>query len=161
VDKVPFLKTDLNYRIYSLAIYSFLLSLFIGMGYIATPIMFSVLDSKTAGLIAGHLFKITAYISLVLMLLLAIWHKFLSLSIKSIWPNLLSLFIMSNLLWFITPWMQNIKSMYPMGLSKGSTDWPLFASLHGLYQLGYLVVIIMLILLIWTERKSIFAMQSK
>jgi len=158
---VPFIKTDLNYRIYSLAIYSFLLSLFIGMGYIVTPILFSVLDSKTAGLLAGYLFKIIAYISLVLMVLFAIWHKFLRLSIKSMWPNLLSILIMSNLVWFIAPWMQNIKSMHPMGLSKGSADWPLFASLHGLYQVGYLVVIIMLIVLIWIERKAIFALQSK
>lgn len=151
-----FMRSQLNYHSISLVIYTFLATLLIVLGYIVTPILFATLSSKIAGQVAGVLFNIGGYISVVLMLILFAWHYGLRLGAKSIWPNFLAMMIMMVLLWLISPWMVEIKAQYPSGINKESVGWPLFASLHGIYQLGYLVVIIMLIVAMMKSTKSVY-----
>ncbi|WEJ63493.1 DUF4149 domain-containing protein [Thiomicrorhabdus lithotrophica] len=150
-----FMRSQLNYHSISLVIYTFLATLLIVLGYIVTPILFATLTSKMAGHVAGVLFNIGGYISVVLMLILFAWHYGLKLEAKSIWHNFLAMMIMIVLLWLISPWMGEIKALYPSGIDKSSVDWPLFASLHGIYQLGYLIVIIMLIVAMLKSTKSV------
>lgn len=121
------------------------LTLLIVMGYVVTPVLFSQLSSHLAGQVASSLFVITAVFSLVSFSLLA-WqtchHK---QPLKYRWFWLVNLIILSVMLFGLTPWMQDIKALYPQGLTKESVDWPLFATLHGIYQLGYLLVSILTI----------------
>lgn len=156
-----FMRSPLNYHSISLVVYTFLVTLLIVLGYIVTPILFATLSSKMAGHLAGVLFNIGGYVSLVLLLILFAWHYGLRLAVKSIWPNIMAMMIMIVLLWLISPWMAEIKALYPSGLDKNSADWPLFASLHGIYQLGYLLVITLLIAEILKSTKSIYLLVIK
>ena len=156
-----FMRSPLNYHSISLVVYTFLATLLIVLGYIVTPILFAALSSKIAGQVAGVLFNIGGYVSLVLLLILFAWHYGLRLAVKSIWPNIMAMMIMIVLLWLISPWMAEIKALYPSGLDKNSADWPLFASLHGIYQLGYLLVITLLIAEMLKSTKSIYLLVIK
>ena len=89
------------------------------------------------------------------MAFLLLWSFFIGLSLGFNWPNIFSMFLMSILLWVVSPWMNEIKQNYPLGITKESVDWTLFASLHGVYQLCYLLVIIMLIFIILKSAKRL------
>lgn len=151
------MKKYLFYYTISQVLYTFLATLLIVVGYLVAPILFSALESKPAGDIAGLLFIISGYITLFLVLMMLMWQFWLKLGWRFYWQSIFVIPIMATLLLFITPWMNEIKALYPQGLTKESPDWPLFASLHGLYQLAYLVVIIMLI---WAMLKSVNSMKS-
>lgn len=151
-----FLKSELSYHSISLIVYTFLATMLVVLGYIVAPVLFAAMSSKLAGYVAGVLFYIGGYITLVLLLVLFAWHYGLKLAVKSIWPNIMAMLIMGVLLWLISPWMAEIKALYASGIDKESVDWPLFASLHGIYQLGYLIVIIMLIVAMLKSTKSIY-----
>lgn len=120
-------------------------------GYLVAPVLFANLTAKVAGDIAGILFNITAYIALVSFLIMAVLYKFQQRSGFLVWSNLLNLVIMLLAVFWLTPWMAEIKSSYPQGLSKESADWALFASLHGVYQLAYLVVMTLILIGIFKQ----------
>lgn len=115
------------------------------LGYLVTPLLFAMLPQKVAGDIAGDLFNIAAVITIVGLILLPASSCLRKESLRQRWHWLLSLIIMVVLYLGIAPWMADIKLAYPGGVSKESADWTLFASLHGIYQLGYLLVIGLLI----------------
>jgi len=123
------------------------------MGYLVTPVLFASLSSKLAGFIAGFLFSISGYILVVTLLLLMVWRLSVRRVAFSVIFDSISLLLMGVLLWLVSPWMAEIKAKYPKGLDDTAADWSLFASLHGVYQLGYLIVIIMLILSIFKTLK--------
>lgn len=152
---LSFMRLQLNYHLMGLVVYTFLVTFLVVLGYVVAPILFANLSSKMAGYIAGILFNIGGYISVLLLFMLFIWHYVLKLGVKLIWPNVLAMSIMMVLLWLISPWMAEIKALYPLGLDKGTSEWPLFASLHGIYQLGYLTVIVLLVVAMWRSIKSI------
>jgi len=127
-------------------LYLALTTLLITVGYLVTPVLFSQLSSKAAGDIAGILFQLSGYITLVVLGFLLIWQLTLKVKFTFSWPNIISILIMLILLWWITPLMSEIKAKYPLGVTHNSADWSFFASLHGVYQFGYLIVIVMLIL---------------
>jgi hypothetical protein len=161
MSRFSFIRNEANYYSMSLVVYSFLATLLITLGYLVAPVMFAELDSKKAGYIAGLLFNIGGYITIVLSLLLLSWHAFLKLRIKSNWPNLVVICIMGALLWVVSPYMAKIKAIYPLGLTKDSADWSVFASLHGIYQFGYLIVITALILAMLQSITLIRALVNK
>jgi len=140
------------YLISGLILQSFLLTLLITVGYLVTPVLFDSLETKTAGDIAGILFQISGYITISILILLLLWQQFYKFTFVSIWPNRIVVLIMLLLLFWISPWMNKIKQDYPLGLTSDSADWPIFASLHGVYQVGYLIVIIALI---WSVYRSV------
>ena len=120
---------------------TFVVTMMVVMGYLVAPILFAELNSKAAGDIAGKLFALTAYSVIVVMVLLAATSCYQKKPLKYRWHWLLSLIIITVLLFGIDPWMERIKSIYPQGISQDSPDWQLFAGLHGVYQLGYLMVL--------------------
>ncbi|GAB6070563.1 hypothetical protein JCM30760_16600 [Thiomicrorhabdus hydrogeniphila] len=140
------------YLTIGLVLQSFLLTLLITLGYFVTPVLFDSLDTKTAGDIAGILFQISGYVTLTVLILLLLWQQFYKFTFVSIWPNRIVVLIMLLLLFWISPWMNKIKEDYPLGLTSDSADWSIFASLHGVYQVGYLIVIIALI---WSVYRSV------
>ena len=140
------IKSPAFYFASSQVLYLVLTTMLITVGYIVTPVLFEQLSSKIAGDIAGILFQFSGYITLAFLVLLLIWQLTLKVKFSFSWPNVLSFSIMLILLWWINPLMSEIKAKNPLGVTHNSADWPLFASLHGAYQIGYLLVIIMLIL---------------
>jgi len=145
-------KAESFYLIIGLVLQSFLVTLLITVGYLVTPVLFDSVDSKTAGDIAGVLFQISGYITLSVLILLLIWQQFYKFTSISTWANRVVVVIMLLLLFWISPWMNKIKQEYPMGVTPDSADWSIFASLHGVYQVGYLIVIIALI---WNVYRSV------
>lgn len=128
----------------SVFVNSFLATLLIVLGYIVAPVLFNQLNSKLAGDIAGQLFNTGATVAVSLLLGLLFWRKLVHANAYKIWPSYVVLVILMVLLFVIAPWMNEIKALYPLGISQQSTDWPLFFGLHGFYQLSYLIVIAML-----------------
>lgn len=157
MSKLSFIRSISNYYLISLIVYSALISLLLSMGYLVTPVLFASLSSQTAGFIAGLLFSISGYILMVALLILMVWRLSVRRVKFSIAFDAVSLFLMGILLWLVAPWMAEIKAKYPQGIDDTALDWSLFASLHGIYQLGYLVVIVMLIISIF---KTVKAMQA-
>lgn len=145
MSKLRFIRSISSYYSTSLIFYSAMISLLLTMGYLVTPVLFASLSSKLAGFIAGLLFSISGYLVLLFLLVLLAWRISVRRVAISIWFDFISVVLMGFLLWIVSPWMVEIKAKYPQGIDKNAIDWPLFASLHGVYQVGYLIVIIMLI----------------
>ncbi|BCN93126.1 hypothetical protein THMIRHAM_09110 [Thiomicrorhabdus immobilis] len=161
MSKLRFIRSISSYYSTSLIIYSALISLLLTIGYLVTPVLFASLSAKLAGFIAGLLFNISGYLLLLFLLLLLAWRMSVRRVAISIWFDAISLFLMTGLLWVVSPWMTEIKAKYPQGIEKNAVDWPLFASLHGVYQVGYLIVIIMLIVAMFKTVKCIKSTQAK
>jgi len=137
-----------------LAVQLIVVTLMVVMGYVVAPVLFAELSSKVAGDIAGSLFELTAITVMVCLIMMAGFSCYRKQSLLERWHWLVSLVIMVVLYWGITPWMQQIKSHYPLGLNKESVDWGLFASLHGVYQLLYLCVIVLMLFGIFRLMRS-------
>lgn len=129
-------------------------TLLVVIGYIVTPILFSSLDSKVAGNIAGQLFNMLAMFSIMGFVILAFQSCRHQQGLVKRWQWLLSLIIMTVLLFGVAPWMAEIKSAYPQGISKDSPSWALFSALHGIYQLSYLIVLLLTIYGIYSSLKT-------
>lgn len=132
-----------NQFYFAYALQVMIATLLIVVGYIVTPLLFSELSSKVAGDIAGQLFDMLAIFSIIGFVILAFQSCRHNQKLSSRWQWLLSLIIMTVLLFGLAPWMADIKSAYPQGISQDSADWKLFSTLHGVYQLGYLSVLIL------------------
>ena len=135
-----------------------LVSLLLTIGYLVTPILFSELPQKQAGELAGVLFNWASLIVSGSLFLLIGFYAFYKNKLKQVKSLGLSLGLLMILRFWISPWMTEIKALYPLGLDKSSVDWPLFASLHGVYQIGYLAII--LLLLYWSL-KTLFGVIIK
>lgn len=135
-----------------------LVSLLLTIGYLVTPILFSELPQKQAGELAGVLFNWASLIVSCSLFLLIGFYAFYKNKLKQVKSLGLSLGLLMILRFWISPWMTEIKALYPLGLDKSSDDWSLFASLHGVYQIGYLAII--LLLLYWSL-KTLFGVLVK
>lgn len=125
-----------------------LASLLLTIGYLVTPILFSELPQKQAGELAGLLFNGASLIVSGSLFVLIGFYAFYQNKLKNVKSLTLSLVLLMILHFWISPWMTEIKALYPLGIDKSSVDWPLFASLHGVYQVGYLSIV--LLLLYWS-----------
>jgi len=153
-----FMDVKLSFEQASQAIQVLIATLLITLGYIVTPILFSHLPQQVAGEIGGILFEISAQISLALLILLSVWGIWLKLTIKSLWHYAAAASVLILLYWVITPMMREIKQSYPGGINADSPDWTTFASLHGVYQLFYMLLIV---LMLFGVVKSFIAMHRK
>ncbi len=135
-----------------------LVSLLLTIGYLVTPILFLELPQKQAGELAGLLFNDASLIVSGSLFLLIGFYAFYNKRLKCVKSLGLSLGLLMILRFWISPWMVEIKALYPLGLDKTSADWTLFASLHGVYQVGYLFII--LLLLYWSL-KTLFGVIIK
>lgn len=127
------------------------------VGYVVAPVLFAELGQKQAGAIGAILFSHISLLVLIGLFTVIVLYAVFEKSMKSIKSVVVSLLLMGVLKFWISPWMAEIKASYPAGLSYAAVDWRLFASLHGVYQLLYLVVV--LLLLYWSFR--IFAIVIK
>jgi hypothetical protein len=135
-----------------------LVSLLLTIGYLVTPILFIELPQIQAGELAGLLFNRASLIVSGSLILLIGFYAIYKNQLKQVKCLVLSLGLLMLLRFWISPWMAGIKGLYPLGLDKNSVDWPLFASLHGVYQVGYLFII--LLLLYWSL-KTLFGVIIK
>lgn len=127
------------------------LSLMVVIGYLVAPVLFHYLPDKTAGDIAGRLFDISSYVYLIVFTCILVLVKLQRQIGFVFWSSMINLVIILFIIFLLAPWMAEIKSLYSDGGLKKSVDWPLFASLHGVYQLGYVLVIMLLILGIFQQ----------
>ena len=120
-----------------------LLTLWVGglwfAGYVVAPVLFQILDKKTAGMVAGQVFTITSYIGIVCAGLLL-----MSLLIDSSVERLKNfrLWVLAVMLLFIlvgqfvlSPMMVELKQA---GLSSNAEAAGTFARLHGISSILFL-----------------------
>ncbi|WP_127470612.1 DUF4149 domain-containing protein [Thiomicrorhabdus aquaedulcis] len=123
-----------------------LITVMLTLGYWVTPLLFGQLEPVLAGALAAKLFSASALLvlgMLTVVILWGVWKNGIFIT-KSMWPLGLSIFLMTGLYGWVSPAMQSIKLRYPNGVDKLSVDWPMFASLHGVYQVLYLLVIVLM-----------------
>ncbi len=137
-------------RVASFIIFSMAI-LWVTVGYFVAPVLFSELPSKLAGEVAGQLFYFSSLLLLVTLIMVLGVYIGIEQSLRSIRSLVAALFFVCLLHFWIAPWMAEIKEAYPLGLEKTSVDWELFSTLHGVYQLFFLAVIVLL--LFWSLKK--------
>ncbi|VAW48509.1 hypothetical protein MNBD_GAMMA04-1732 [hydrothermal vent metagenome] len=138
-------------RVASLIIFSMVI-LWLTVGYFVAPVLFSELPAKLAGEVAGQLFSFSSLTLLVTLIMVLGVYIGIEQSIRSVKSLVMGLFFVCLLRFWIAPWMVEIKEAYPQGLQRSSADWENFSTLHGVYQLFFLVVIILL--LFWSFKKQ-------
>jgi len=131
-------------RVASLVIFSMAI-LWITVGYLVAPVLFAELPSKLAGEVAGKLFEFSSLIVLVTLIMSLGVYVGIEQSIRSVKSLVIALILVSVLRFWIAPWMADIKMAYPLGLTRASPDWGTFSTLHGVYQLLFLIVIALLL----------------
>jgi len=119
------------------------------VGYVAAPTLFAHLDSATAGRIAGELFTIIAWLSMVCGMLLLLAQRGGSRSVAAtrsrnrLIPAIMALIGCSE--WIVRPLME--ASRLPDG-SPGEN----FGMLHGVSALLYLSASLLAVLLVVLRR---------
>jgi len=109
-------------------------------GYVVAPILFQVLDKKTAGLVAGHVFTVTSYIgiacTILLVLSLIIDSSVARLKNYRIWMLLVMLLLIFIGQFVLSPMMEELKLE---GLGNNLEAAGKFATLHGISSSLFLV----------------------
>lgn len=126
------------------------LSVLVVIGYFVTPVLFASLPEKQAGDIAALLFDGAALFVLLGLLFALVSYLAVERHLKSVKSLIVAAFLLVALRFWLGPWMADLKSDYPYGLTRQSVDWSVFAALHGAYQLLYLTIIALL--LIWVVK---------
>ena len=134
-----------RYQTFSAIVCLLIAAGFMSVGYLVAPVLFSELGQKQAGQIAAVLFNQLSLIALIGMALVLTVMLVFEKQLKHVKSLLLSFVLLLTLKFWISPWMADIKERYPQGLDYASADWQLFASLHGIYQLLYLIVVSLLL----------------
>jgi len=118
------------------------------VGYLVAPLLFQSLDSVAAGNLVSQLLTLSEWIVLTGVLGLLLIRLLGMKELIHSWMLLLGLLILAFNQFWLSPIMKAIKLDYPNGLTKTSEAWPEFAMWHGVYQLLFLSLI--LLLLIWS-----------
>ncbi len=121
-----------------------LLTLWVGglwfAGYVVAPVLFQVLDKTTAGMVAGQIFSVSAYLGLFCGLFLLLSLLFGPADDRPgrfrLWVIIVMLFIILTGQFVLAPMMVDIKLA---GISAGSENASHFARLHGVSSILYLV----------------------
>lgn len=136
-----------------------LLTLWVGglwfAGYVVAPVLFQMLDKKTAGMVAGQVFTITSYIGIVCggLLLISLLVESSTARLKNyrIWMLAVMLLLILIGQFVLTPMMVELKQV---GLSSVEAARK-FAQLHGVSSSLFLVNSILgLILVIFGLRST-------
>jgi len=123
----------------------------VGIGYIATPVLFKVLDDrKVAGGLAGEMFHVVTIIGLVFGgLLLILRYKDESIEFFKQWRGwLLSLMLVlvAISMFVLQPMIVDVKAL---GIVEGSENAKKFGMLHGISSLVYMVTVVSGIVLVF------------
>lgn len=153
--------SQVRFQVITLVMNILLAVLLMTLGYLVAPLLFSTLETKIAGDLAGHLFVFSGWTLVTVLSLWLGWSRFKQYRSPYVLVYYLTLFVMLLLLLIVSPWVAEIKQNYPAGITRESIEWPLFASLHGIYQLGYLIVIIVLFFNTWQSWSEIRRSLSK
>ena len=130
---------------------------FITVGYLVTPSLFTTLgDRQVAGIVAGNLFRLEAYLSIALSLALMIVANFLVARgnylfrrVRWILLAILACAIVAGLI--LIPWMSSLRDQANAeGISvMASSSASLFSSLHGVSSILYIIQSLFGIALLW------------
>jgi hypothetical protein len=135
---------------------------FITIGFFVVPVLFSSLgDRQVAGFVAANLFKSTAYIGVLISLILMVMANYLVRCGKSQyrftrWLLLGMLACTVGAAFILIPWMNSLRdqALY-LGLSvRESTNATLFNRLHGISSTLFLIQTILGMVLIWRATKN-------
>lgn len=111
------------------------------IGYIAAPVLFSMVDRRLAGDLAGEMFHIVYIVGLVVGLILLALSAFHSvrpvLRNWRLWALGAMVLLVAISFFWIQPMMAELKAA---GLVEGSAERARFGMLHGVSSLLYLVV---------------------
>ena len=132
-------------------------------GYVVAPVLFQLLERKTAGMVAGQIFTVTAYIGLVCCLVLLVSLVFIrtpageKFGNPRHWMLLVMIILILAGQFVLQPMMAELKET---GLAEGSQAATDFGRLHGIASVVYLVNSILgLGLVIAGPRKDIKAVE--
>ena len=135
---------------------------FITVGFMVVPALFSNLgDRQVAGIVAASLFKSTAYIGVLLGLILMVMANHLVRLGKSQyriarWLLLGMLACSLGAAFILIPWMNALRdqALY-LGLSvRESTNAVLFGRLHGVSSAIFVIQTLMGFVLVWRATKN-------
>jgi len=123
----------------------------VGIGYIAAPVLFKVLDDrKLAGGLAGEMFHVVTIIGLIFGgILLLLRYKEESIEFLKQWRGwllLLMLCLVATSMFVLQPMIAEVKAL---GISEGNENAKKFGMLHGVSSLLYMATVISGILLIF------------
>lgn len=111
-------------------------------GFIFAPILFSNLERKVAGDIAGQIFQITSYIGITCLLILIttiiFQNKKTFLKIWQYWVLIAALVITLFGEFYLAEAMRDLKVLHPE-LIKASPAYPEFARLHSYSSVLFLI----------------------
>ncbi len=149
-------------------LFLFVSSLWVGslitVGYLVAPTLFATLtDRQVAGMVAGAIFQVEAYVSLVLCVaLLVLANLLVSRGLQAYrairWILLAMLVCVALGSFVLMPWMENLRED---ALLQGmpvmySPSASLFATLHGISSSIFLVQSLLGIYLVWRLTQSRF-----
>jgi len=135
---------------------------FITIGFLVVPVLFSSLgDRQVAGMVAANLFKSTAYIGILICLILMVMANHLVRHSKSQyrltrWILLGMLTCTVGAAFILIPWMNSLRdqALY-LGLSVSeSTNALLFNRLHGASSMLFMLQALLGLVLVWRATKN-------
>lgn len=111
-------------------------------GYVVAPILFTLLDRKLAGEVAGQIFQVSSYIAITCLLILLIIKTLSSgKEVKQDWQCWVLLTALAITLFgefYLAEAMREIKNLYPQ-LAKGMPGYSQFANLHRISGVLFLL----------------------
>ncbi len=136
---------------------------FICVGFLVVPILFASLgDRQVAGMVAASLFKTTAYLGVLISVLLIFLANYLVRSQHSQyrvirWLLLGLLACSISAAFILIPWMNSLREQASMlGLSVRESDFfNLFNRLHGASSVLFMLQSLLGIVLVWWAIKNV------
>ncbi len=134
----------------------------VAIGFLVVPILFSTLgDRQVAGMVAAHLFKLTAYIGVGLSSILMVMSNYF-VRLGKVQYRLLRWVLLGMLAcsvaaaFIIIPWMNSLRdqALY-LGLSvRETSNALLFNRLHGMSSGLFLIQSALGLMLVWRSTKN-------
>ena len=135
---------------------------FITIGFLVVPMLFSSLgDRHVAGMVAANLFKVTAYLGVLISTILMLMANYLVRQNLNryrfiCWILLGMLVCTLGAAFILIPWMNSLRdqALY-LGLSvRESTNAALFNRLHGASSILFMIQAALGLVLVWRATKN-------
>lgn len=135
---------------------------FIAVGFLVVPVLFTSLgDRQVAGMVAASLFKVTAYLGVVISaFLMMIANRLVKKGNDrfriSRWILLGMLACTVCAAFIIIPWMNSLRdqALYSSLSVRESTNAVLFARLHGVSSTIFMIQALLGLVLVWRTTKN-------